>query len=352
MTTDMKRYILPVLLILSVLTGCVDTRQQTQKATEDYILYDLPSPREQQLCNIICDAVNDMEPSVSLPQAQHYTYDEVYNVYQLIYVNEAAVFYLSPQFGYENGSRGISRIKFRYIYTKDEVRKMYEEIDKSAKEILDGIGGESDCEKFKHIHDELIKRCTYGDGKNADNAYGALVEGRALCQGYSKAFDLLCRKASLHAVITEGDAQGSHMWNMVNTDDGYYHIDCTWDDPDDTKRPDLVRYDFFMLNDASIKRGRTITSKAPGSAGVKYDHWAFSELTASTYDDAVRLIKAQAADGTIRLRADSRETYDEIKDRLFGGDGLGEILRECGVNAETIDYTLNDSDYIIEIYTV
>lgn len=62
-------------------------------------------------------------------------------------------------------------------------------------------------------------------------AYGALANGKAVCQGYSFAYKLLLRRAGVPAVYVGSDSM-QHAWNMVQMENnGWYHVDVTWDDP-------------------------------------------------------------------------------------------------------------------------
>ncbi len=83
---------------------------------------------------------------------------------------------------------------------------------------------------------------------SAHDAYGALVEGRAVCQGYSDAIKLLCDYYNIPCVCISGTANGGgHMWNAVQMDDGkWYFIDCTWDDQESR-----TYYDFFLVGSQS-----------------------------------------------------------------------------------------------------
>ncbi len=104
---------------------------------------------------------------------------------------------------------------------------------------------------IKSVHDYLAKTVYYPDlttsdyKKSAHDAYGALVEGRAVCQGYSDAIKLLCDYYKIPCVCIPGTANGGgHMWNAVQMDDGkWYFIDCTWDDQGDYG----TFYDFFLV---------------------------------------------------------------------------------------------------------
>lgn len=87
------------------------------------------------------------------------------------------------------------------------------------------------------LHDYLVRNCVYD--RSAVNevispsrtAYGALANGKAVCQGYSLAYKLLLRRAGVPAVYVASDSM-QHAWNMVQMENnGWYHVDVTWDDP-------------------------------------------------------------------------------------------------------------------------
>jgi len=98
------------------------------------------------------------------------------------------------------------------------------------------------------INNYLTNLITYDPnyGKNnespfAHDAYGALVSSNhyAVCDGYSKAFLLLCNKMKIPCVIDIGVTIPSlvnHAWNYVQMENGnWYAMDVTWNDGDDNK---------------------------------------------------------------------------------------------------------------------
>ncbi len=104
---------------------------------------------------------------------------------------------------------------------------------------------------IKSLHDYLCDSVYYPDLNsvdyvaNAHDAYGALIEGRAVCQGYSDAIKLVCDYYKIPCVCISGTASGGgHMWNAVQMDDGkWYFIDATWNDQGDYG----TFYDFFLV---------------------------------------------------------------------------------------------------------
>ncbi len=86
-------------------------------------------------------------------------------------------------------------------------------------------------------------------------AYGALVSGSAVCEGYSRAMQLLLSNLGMECRLICGVAQGSsHMWNLVKLEEDWYHLDATWND-----QQDVVLYDYFNLTDEMIGEDHTVS---------------------------------------------------------------------------------------------
>jgi len=83
-------------------------------------------------------------------------------------------------------------------------------------------------------------------------AYGSIVSGHSICQGYSRGFMVLCRKANLWCECVEGEFEGTaHGWNLVKLDTGTYHVDITW--ADEKGLPDSTEWErYFMLTQDEI----------------------------------------------------------------------------------------------------
>ena len=88
-----------------------------------------------------------------------------------------------------------------------------------------------------YFHDSIILECNYDDtAKNCYSAYGCLVEGKAVCEGYAKAMQILCSKAGIKCIPVAGKAYDGgavqpHLWNKVMIDGEWTNVDLTWDDP-------------------------------------------------------------------------------------------------------------------------
>lgn len=153
----------------------------------------------------------------------------------------------------------------RQIQMKEEqLRKAVEDaawnIDKSARndrELLQGIS-EYLQKSVAYDYDELnyLSRRKSRD-PDAHNAYGALVNRRAVCDGFSFAYALLSQYFGIRCMVVSGNSsyhnsgEVNHAWNIVEYEKSFYHIDATWD-ANTYGRSGYYSYDYFGLDDDEI----------------------------------------------------------------------------------------------------
>lgn len=138
----------------------------------------------------------------------------------------------------------------------------------------------SDYECVKAIHDYLVKNVNYdsksiADGSINDNeghpshtAEGALCKNLAVCDGYAKAFELLCAESGIYAYMMYGEGinpdgqKESHAWNVVKVNGEWYQVDCTWDDPvingSVVTDGSNLTYTYFLLTDTEMYKDHVL----------------------------------------------------------------------------------------------
>ena len=158
------------------------------------------------------------------------------NVLSAVYEDNPELFYVD----YNSGSYLISpisvtvRMKFRYTPAqceniKQEIAKVVSKISAMCTPALD---------KEKLLHDHLVanvKYATDGDDISYHTIVGPLLNGRGVCEGFARAFKLLCDAVGIPCIIISGTATNSdgitenHSWNIVRRNGKNYHVDVTWD---------------------------------------------------------------------------------------------------------------------------
>jgi hypothetical protein len=138
---------------------------------------------------------------------------------------------------------------------------------------------------IKEIHDYVAERVDYHYDAAASNtseydyAFSPLavfinkaeLGNKVVCQGYSKAFKIICDRMGIDNALLTGMAYGKddseyHMWNAVRINKMWYAVDVTWDD----QKSGLV-YTYFLAGMNTATRT---------SATYKTDHVAESVFAA------------------------------------------------------------------------
>ncbi len=135
--------------------------------------------------------------------------------------------------------------------------------DAQMKAILDKIikPGMTEKQKVKAVHDYMVVNYKYDMdfevglyGTDTYAFHGLLNNGTGVCQAYAELFYLFMSYIDIECIFVGGWAKGAsgeyglHAWNVVYADDGYYHVDVTFDDP----VPDSgskISYDYFLKTD-------------------------------------------------------------------------------------------------------
>ncbi len=160
-----------------------------------------------------------------------------------------AFFYENPQFLIDYY---IIRVPYKYVtevlLIKDEdYLDKKDELNNYACNILKEVKGDN-LKQILQIHDKLVSFVDYNLKANDKfNAAGAIVNKKAVCQGYAMAFTYLCQLLGIECVTVKGTTEfGDHAWNMVKVNDRWYNVDVCWDDTD------LYDYDYFCVTDDKI----------------------------------------------------------------------------------------------------
>ncbi len=176
------------------------------------------------------------------------------------------VFWISSETPYSYYEMdGELEIEFNYVLSGEELEGAKKELNKAAeKAFAYAPDNPDDLELEVFINDYLVNHCEYKTGAElCHTSYGALVNGEAVCDGYSRAFQLLCRNAGISCAVIEGtsdfndDKNVGHMWNLVQLDGDWYHADVTWNDIDKAKFF-CERYFFLNVDDKEIRQDHRI----------------------------------------------------------------------------------------------
>jgi hypothetical protein len=181
---------------------------------------------------------------------------------------------LEDGYGYIDNKTGyFTSLHFKYYYSKKTMKKRYSTLKSTVKKIKKSLGTNLTKEQAAlAAHDYIIKLAAYDMSYynkaiadpnytvkwNSHTAYGILISKKAVCSGYAYAYRLLMKAYGIPCIVVDSYSM-NHAWNMIQLNGKWYHVDCTWDDPDSstswTKKGSgtLVYYDYFLLNNSEMR---------------------------------------------------------------------------------------------------
>ena len=125
-----------------------------------------------------------LDDKVDLPDGITITIGEMKNVYSLFYADYPEYFWIrkgTPGYwGHDDVVSAIIPIYDESV-TASNIEAMKTQFNNKVNQLTSDLGGKSDYEKSKILHDRLCDTTEYFFGSHNQCAYGALVEGEAVC---------------------------------------------------------------------------------------------------------------------------------------------------------------------------
>ena len=257
-----------------------------------------------------------------------------------------------------------AQITFKVIneYNADTLRQMSDAMFAKVEEICRTINqNSSDYEKALLVHDYLVANTEYDQsavntGKGIwSTAYGCLMNGLAVCQGYSQAYQILMNRLGIECGLCSGDAKGeAHAWNYILLNGEYYWLDVTWDDPVSENNNDWIHHDYFLIDDATLSRSRTFDENndfIPVCDSMEQNYFIQNQnyLTQYYFSEIDSRLSAHAEEGRIEVMFSTPEAYEMAINDLFTSETVwtAQIFQETG---GTINYQTDDEMCVLRLY--
>lgn len=142
-------------------------------------------------------------------------------------------------------SNGKITVKVKKVYNNEEIIFINSYIDAFIKDNINDTMNTTD--KIKVFHDFIINNTIYDESKNESsyNAYNLITTGKSICGGYSDIMAIYLNKLGIQNYrITSSN----HIWNLIQLDGVWYHLDATWDDPVTSDGKQYLLHNFFMIS--------------------------------------------------------------------------------------------------------
>ncbi|HOO25459.1 MAG TPA: transglutaminase-like domain-containing protein [Clostridiales bacterium] len=304
--------------------------------------FKLLSNKEKYAYNKILENLEGMPEEIPVPLLSQ---DELLTMYEALLYDNPELFFLGRKCTITTkGTK--SYFNPEYLMSAEEYEQKRQELDTVKENILKDMPRGDDFETELFVHDTVIGLCSYSStgNENENTVYGALVEGKAACEGYSKSAKMFLDLAGVESQVLTGNAKNAqggyepHMWNIVKIDGDYYHLDLTWDDPVTVGKDE--DYDpihaYFNLKDSEIAATHEDFSSLNACIANEANFFVRKGLMFDSYDKAskqkiVNLIvrTADANRISFEIRFSNKETFEKAIEKMIKESEISYLLYDA-----------------------
>lgn len=211
------------------------------------------------------------------------------------------------------------------------------------------IGG-SDVEKITYFnkwlttHNEYNTYVSGGQSSSAPRAAWectSALEGRTggdgpVCEGYARAFKVLCDEVGIPCVLVDGHAKNSadsdgeaHMWNYVQMGDNWYAVDVTWNDPTGGNSGALSGVEnenWLLVGGTTVVKGMEFLTSHPVANKVSQNGIGFTNgpvLSNAKYTPP-------APEKTVTRAEMAEQVSEKLNTHITGGSGVSANFKDIG----------------------
>lgn len=231
------------------------------------------------------------------------------------------------------------------------------EFDASLAAIMEYVDKNSGkVAKLEAAHDWLIRNNSYNTGTFSGStfeSYSAIIghnegNGRPVCEGYAKAFKVICDELGIPCVCITGMGFSSgrgelHMWNAVKLNNAWYAVDITWDDPLGIVTG--VNDDFFLVGSDTVCRGEAFSkSHAPDAyITASITKFAYPTLNSEKFSVGSTVKKSAGMENFKKTAAYTTGMFRDVKKNDWFEENIRAAYElELMVGYEDGTYGVND----------
>lgn len=235
----------------------------------------------------------------------------------------------TSQFNYSRFGPQVT-IQADNVYSPDEYKRVYEKLIARVDQIVERAKYyHTDYERMLYLHDYLAENITYDMGapdprsqREIHTIVGSLLNSACVCDGYARAYRLLCDQLHLSCIVAIGDSTamdnaGPHAWNFVKLNGKVYHVDVTWDSCLIAGGCPATDY-YFLRNDSVFSKDHSwdptlyppITEDYPRKDRKVTSKWELEQYLCE------------------KVKAGERDILVQLADNFPGAEALQRLLKE------------------------
>lgn len=178
------------------------------------------------------------QTELTFPESQGVKLADLTAANQMLVSDCPQYFWYTGAFSYSyiEQTGAVTKVQLQYEAAVDQIPAMRDDFNTAVDKILQDLPAASDYEKALYLHDTVANYTEYVTDTYDQTAYGALVERKAVCAGYARAYQYLLNRAGMKAWKVDGTGTNplgnveQHSWIVHWLDGKCVYTDVTWDD--------------------------------------------------------------------------------------------------------------------------
>lgn len=349
----MKKVCILLILILTILVGCSNIPDESEIKNDNFCYLQL-SGNEKKVYDTLCAALNTRQSKIE-ENIGNLNVQDFDKVYQAVVCDHPEYFWVTGAYTYSSGAvigkEKVSGVEPEYALSDAEFESKKAQFDNAVNQILSKcVLYSNDYDKAVYLHDVIVGGTDYvddGDFYNA-TAFGAIVNKKAICAGYSKAYKLLLNKAGIKCEYVTGtlsEGEG-HAWNIVTIQNENFWVDITLDDPvflGANNSGVSIFYNYFGLTDEQFFNTHTLSDNFsyPKCESEDYNYYKKNGLYISGGDISAteQIIKSAYSNGkaVALIKFSDMSALDSVKNSIFNGNRIFEIIGKRSSVSYSVD---------------
>ncbi len=253
--------------------------------------YNSLSSENKKIYTAIANGIKKFNKSIALKEYEiidnDTTMSDIDKSMQAFFADHPEVFYVSSKYTVLTKTTAFNEyVELELEYTlsnSSELDTKISEIENKINEYIEYTKGKDDFESELILHDMLGKNVKYYEYNDVElvpqechTIYGAFLSNQSVCDGFSKALQILLDRKGIESIIVFGNLENeAHAWNLVNLNNSWYHLDLTSDKSIKDISENIVLHTYFNLTTNAIKGTHTIDSEEilPISNNEEYNYY-------------------------------------------------------------------------------
>lgn len=284
-------------------------------------------------------------------------FDHISDIFYMVLKDNPQIFYVSNKLNFSTKTYSDKSVEneLQFDYkklSKVEINSINDKLEIIKEKIKKDVKNMSKYEVVKYCYDYLILNSYYDLRYDDQSIISVLLNHVGVCTSYAKSFKFLMDYFDIPCILVEGtfiQSNQSHVWNMVELDNNWYHVDVTQGDASNI----FVDYSYFCISDSQIFKDHILSknSKVYSATSLKYNYLFKNGCYFDSFDKAKieRCIDNELVkkNNPIIIGFQNSNDYFLAKRFLIDDSALYKIFLKNGYELNSLNFQANDNNHTL-----